>query len=72
MERKPCFKDEKNFAIVINLQGAAKLKEKGIDDPATYYKGKTIRVRGLVRQVDGIPRIVVEDAAQITVTGKQP
>jgi len=64
------FRDPKNFAIVINVQGAAKLKEKGVDDPATYYKGKTIRVRGLVRVVDDIPRILVENAEQITVYGK--
>jgi hypothetical protein len=66
------FKDAKNFAIVINVTGAAKLKEKGIGDPAAFYKGKTIRVRGLVRVVDDIPRILVEDADQITVVAKSP
>src|SRR5437764_13179545 len=38
------FKDEKNLAVVITETGAAKFKDAGIDEPATHFKGKTIRV----------------------------
>lgn len=65
------FKDEKNFAVVITAAGAAKFKAKGIDDPAAHFLGKTIRVRGTVTVVSGVPRIVVEDPSQLEVRGKQ-
>ncbi len=61
------FKDEKNFAVVITKAGAAKLKEAGIDDPATYYKDKKIRATGVVKEVDKVPRIEIDDAKQIKV-----
>jgi DNA/RNA endonuclease YhcR with UshA esterase domain len=62
------FKDEKNFAVVITKKGAASLKEAGIADPADHYKGKTITARGAVKEVDGIPRIEIDEAKQIRVT----
>ena len=42
------FHDEKNLAIVISYDHAAKFQEAGIDDPSEYFKGKTIRVTGKV------------------------
>jgi hypothetical protein len=61
------FRDPKNLGIVINVAGAAKFKEAGIDDPAVHFKGKTIRVTGKVTKEDERPRIVVEDPKQITI-----
>lgn len=61
------FRDEKNFAVVINRKGAESLKNAGIDDPAGHYKGKTILATGTVKEVDGIPRIEVEEARQIRI-----
>jgi hypothetical protein len=63
------FRSPKNLAVVINVAGAARFKEKGIDDPATHFKDKTIRVRGVVTVVDDVPRILVEDPGQIEVRG---
>ena len=64
------FKGEKNFAVVVTKKGAASLKEAGIDDPAGHFKGKTITARGTVKEVDGVPRIEVNEAQQIAVVGK--
>jgi hypothetical protein len=61
------FRDEKNFAVVITKAGAAKLKDAGIDDPATHFKDKKIRATGKVKEVDNIPRIEIDEAEQIRV-----
>ena len=59
------FKNEKNFAVVINKEGAASLKKAGIDDPATHFKSKLIRATGEVKVVDDVPRIEISEAKQI-------
>jgi hypothetical protein len=59
------FKDEKNFAVVINKEGAADLKKKGINDPAAHFKNQVIVATGEVKEVDSIPRIEVSEAKQI-------
>jgi hypothetical protein len=59
------FRAANNFAVVITKAGAASLKAAGIDNPAMHYKGKTIRATGVVKQVDKIPRIEIDDAQQI-------
>src|SRR5262245_35258360 len=61
------FKDEKNFAVVITKAGAESLKAAGITDPADLFNGKTIRATGTVKEVDGVPRIEIDDAKQIAV-----
>jgi hypothetical protein len=60
------FRDPKNFAVVITRAGAASLRAAGIDDPAEYYRGKTIRATGRVKEVDTVPRIEIDDAKQIS------
>jgi hypothetical protein len=59
------FKDEKNFAVVINKDGAADFKKKGIDDPAAHFKNQEIIASGEVKEVDNIPRIEISEAKQI-------
>jgi DNA/RNA endonuclease YhcR with UshA esterase domain len=59
------FHDEKNLAVVISYDHAAKFQEAGIDDPSEYYKGKTIRVTGKVIEEDDQLRIRVDDPKQI-------
>jgi DNA/RNA endonuclease YhcR with UshA esterase domain len=61
------FKDEKNFAVVITKAGAASLKEAGITDPAEHFRGKTIRATGVVKVVDDVPRVEIDEAKQIEV-----
>jgi DNA/RNA endonuclease YhcR with UshA esterase domain len=61
------FRSDKNFAVVITRDGAAKLKDAGIADPAAHFRGKTIRATGTVKEVDKVPRIEIDDAKQIKV-----
>src|SRR5262245_27499196 len=61
------FKDEKNFAVVVNKQGAESLREAGIADPADHFKGKTVIAKGVVKVVDNVPRIEIDEAKQIRV-----
>ena len=61
------FKDPKNFAVVITKEGAASLKEKGIDSPADHFRGKTIRATGTVKLVQDVPRIEIDAAPQVRV-----
>ena len=65
------FRNEKNFAVVISKKGAESLKAAGIDEPASHYKGKTIRAKGTVSEVDGVPRIEIDDAKQIMIPEKK-
>lgn len=61
------FKDEKNFAVVVTKAGAASLKAAGTANVAEHFEGKTIRATGTVKEVDGVPRVEIDDAKQIAV-----
>lgn len=61
------FKDEANFTVFIPKETLDKFKEVKIEDPATYFKDKTIHVTGRVIRVMEKPRIVIQDPAQIKV-----
>lgn len=65
------FRDEKNFAIVINREGAFHFQEQGVKDFEEHFRGKTIRVKGTVTVVDEVPRIEVSDAKQVEVIEKK-
>jgi hypothetical protein len=64
------FRDEKNFATVINREGAFHFQEQGVKDFEEHFRGKTIRVKGTVTVVDDVPRIEVSDAKQIEIANK--
>ena len=55
----------KNLGVVVTEDGRAKFSAAGIDDPTAHYKGKTIRVRGVVIRRDDRPYIEVSDPGQI-------
>jgi hypothetical protein len=57
--------DPKNLGVVVTENGRAKFAEAGIDDPTAHYKGKTIRVRGVVIRREDRPYIEVNDPSQI-------
>jgi hypothetical protein len=59
------FKDPNNFAVVITRNGAASLLEAGVTDPVGHFQGKLIRAAGMVKVVDAVPRIEIDDAKQI-------
>jgi hypothetical protein len=57
------FRDERNLGIAISEQGQTDLKRKrNVDEPAEFYRGKTIRVRGEIILEDNRPYIKVDDA----------
>lgn len=59
----------KSFAAVISKAGAASLKAAGIADPAGHFRGKTIRATGTVKEVEGVPRVEIDEDGQIAVVG---
>ena len=58
-------RDPKNLGVVVTESGRAKFKEVGIDDPTVHFKGKTIRVRGMVIRNEDRPYIEVSEPSQI-------
>jgi DNA/RNA endonuclease YhcR with UshA esterase domain len=60
-------RDRSNLAVAVTETGAARFKGVGVDDPARYFKGKTIRVTGVVTLQDNRPKIDVDDPWQIEV-----
>jgi DNA/RNA endonuclease YhcR with UshA esterase domain len=56
-----------NLAVAITMSGKARFAEVTIADPASYFKGKVIRVTGTVRLRENRPQIEVDDPDQITV-----
>jgi hypothetical protein len=60
------FNSEKNLGIAITEQGIADLKQKrNVDEPAEPFRGKMIRVVGMVVMEDERPYIKIDDADQI-------
>ena len=57
--------DPNNLAVAVTETGAAGFKGARIGDPALHFKGKTIRVTGVVKLKDDRPRIEVDDPGQI-------
>jgi dTDP-glucose pyrophosphorylase len=72
MDSEEDFRDEKNFAVVITEKGANRFKEKGIKDLVKHFKDKEIRAKGLVTEVQGVPRIEVDDPDQISIVERKP
>ena len=70
MDSEKDFRDEKNFAVVITEKGANRFKAKGIKDLAKHFGDKEIRAKGLVLEVQGVPRIEVDDPEQIKIVEK--
>jgi hypothetical protein len=60
-------RDPQNLGVVVTEIGRAKFGEAGIDDPTVHFKGKTIRVRGVVVRKEKGPYIEVNDVSQIEV-----
>lgn len=60
-------RDPKNLGVVVTEAGRAKFVEAGIDDPTAHFKGKTIRVHGVVIRKEKGPFIEVCDPSQIEI-----
>jgi len=62
--------DPKNMAVAVTESAKAKFKEISIDDPASYFRSKTIRVTGVVTIKENRPHIEVDDPRQIEIVEK--
>jgi len=65
------FKDAKNFTIFLDKDALAKFKKAKIEDPADYYEGKTIQVKGKVTLYQDKPQIAVRRPDQIEIVDKK-
>jgi alkaline phosphatase D len=65
------FRDAANFTVVIDAKAAAKLRDLKVTDPATHFRGKTIRVTGMVSLFENRPQIMVSDPKQIEIIDKK-
>ena len=65
LDSEPNHRDPQNLGVVITVEGRPKFTEAGIDDPTAHFKGKTIRVRGVVIRKENRPYIEVNDPSQI-------
>jgi DNA/RNA endonuclease YhcR with UshA esterase domain len=61
------FQAAANFTVFIAKDVKPKFQKAGIENPAEYFKGKTIRVTGTVTVFEKKPRIAVTEPEQITV-----
>jgi DNA/RNA endonuclease YhcR with UshA esterase domain len=57
--------DQKNLALAVTEAGKQRFKEVAIDDPAGHFKGKMIRVTGVVTLKGDRLEIAVDDPSQI-------
>lgn len=64
------FKDKDNFTIFIPEDVMEKFQKAKIEDPKTYYKGKTVQVTGTVILYREKPEIKIEEPKQIKVVEK--
>ena len=71
LNSEPDYKSADNFTVFITKEVLPKFKDAKIDDPADYYKGKTIRVSGTVTVYEDKPRIEVAGPDQILVVEKK-
>lgn len=59
------YRDPKNLGVIVTEGGLSKFDEAGIDDPTAHFRGKLIRVRGVVTRKEDRPCIEVSDPGQI-------
>jgi DNA/RNA endonuclease YhcR with UshA esterase domain len=65
------FRDAANFTIYLPEAVLEKFKQAKIDNPATYYQGKTVQVTGTVSLYKEKAQIRVDDPAQIKVVPRK-
>lgn len=67
LDSEPNHRDPKNLGVIVTEIGRAKFAEAGIDDPTAHFKGKTIRVHGVVIRKEDRPYIEVNEPSQIEI-----
>jgi hypothetical protein len=65
LDSEPNHRDPKNLGVVVTESGREKFAEAGIDEPTAHFKGKTVRVRGVVNRKEKGRYIEVNEPSQI-------
>jgi hypothetical protein len=60
-------RDPNNLGLIVTEFGLTKFQATGVDDPTEHFKGKSIRVRGVVIRKDERPYIEISEPNQIEV-----
>jgi DNA/RNA endonuclease YhcR with UshA esterase domain len=55
----------------LTREATDKLKQAKLEDPVNHFKGKTVRVTGLITVYRGKPQIKVEDAGHVQVVERK-
>ena len=67
LDSQPDYRDPSNLGVVVTEAAREQFSEAGIADPAAYFEGKTIRVRGVVIRKEKGPYIEVTNPTQIEI-----
>lgn len=67
LDSEPNYREPNNLGVVVTEAGRAQFSKAGIDDPATHFQGKSIRVRGVVIRKEKGPYIEVYEPNQIEI-----
>ena len=65
------FRDKDNFTVMLGEKAVSAYKEQKVEDLAAHFKGKTIRVTGMVKLFREKPEIVVNDPKQVVIVDKK-
>ena len=57
--------DAKNFAVTVTETGKGRSNKASNDDLASHFKGKTVRVTGMVIEKDSQPQLEVDNPRQV-------
>lgn len=59
------FKSPDNLCVALSAEAARQLKEKGVNDLASYFQGKRIKATGCVMRFDERPYMPIHDSTRI-------
>ena len=65
------FKAADNFTVMVSKKGVGEFKKEKVDDVGAHFKGKTIRVSGIVKLYRDRPEIIVNEPGQVTLVEKK-
>lgn len=60
-------KIEGNFKAVIFRDNLLSFSERALRSPDSYFKGKTVRVYGIIKRYKGSPEIIIHDPSQLEI-----
>jgi hypothetical protein len=67
LDSEPNHRDPKNLGVVITEASRPKFSAAGIEDPASHFGARKVRVRGVVIRREGRPYIEVNEPSEIEI-----